>query len=97
MVVMSRVTADVRTLARTGELSDRAGRSQQLDRPVDRCEPQGGLTAPRAVVHLDDGERPRLALDGVEHGSALWSETDVGGKLELGHGRSIVRTILIRK
>jgi hypothetical protein len=95
---MSRVAADVCTLARAGELSDRAGRSQQLDRPIDRREPERGLPATRPVVHLDDGERAGLTFDCVEHGSTLRSEADVGGKLELGHGLvSIVRTILIRK
>lgn len=97
MVVMSGVAADVRALARAGELSDRSRRSQQLDRPVDRGESERRLTAPRPVVHLDDGERAGLAFDGVEHRSALWSQTDVCRKLKLGHGWSIVRTILIRK
>ncbi len=91
------MAADVRAFTRAGELADRAGRSQQLDRSVDRGEPEGRLTAPRTVVHLDDGERAGLALDGVEHSAALWSQTDVGRKLESGHDWSILRTILIRK
>ena len=45
----------------------------------------------------DGGEGAVLALDRVEHGPALWSQADVGRELELGHDRSIVRTILIRK
>ena len=94
---MSRVAADVRALSSAGELADRARCSQQLDRSVDRGEPERRLASARAVVHLHDGERAGLALDGFEHRSTLWGQADVGGKLELGHGWSIVRTILIRK
>jgi hypothetical protein len=97
VVVMTRVAADVRAFARAGELPDRTGRSEQFDRPVDRREPERRFAPTRAVVHLDDRERAALALDGIKDCSALRSEADVRGKLELGHGRSIVRTILIRK
>lgn len=97
VVVVAGVAPHVCAFAGARKLPDRSGEPEQLDRSVDRRQAKGRLASASTVVHLDDGERPWLASDGVEHRSALWSEADVGRELELGHDLTILRTILIRK
>jgi hypothetical protein len=96
MVMVPSVATDVRALSGARQRPDRARRAQQLDRSVHGGQPESWLVSSRAVVHLDDRERAFLFGDCVEDRAALRRPSDLGGKLELGHPRSVLRMILSR-
>ncbi len=66
VVVVTGMTAEVGRRAAAREPADEAVAAEQLERPVDRGQPEAGMVASRVVVELDDGEPAGPARDRFE-------------------------------